>query len=145
MYNHWIVLKTWWQTEKLRNFFFCHHVFKKPSAAEIGYMRERVNRYVTLSNLLRHLISRGLLKTSRPKEKWLTSSPFATLFSILFINYTFSYSLIDKRCFQSSLLQICCKSPYYSKVKPFVMGKYLKSSQQDQLIYFFTYKRFLTP
>ena len=37
------------QKEKLlvlSNFFFCHYVFKKPSAAEAsesGYMRERVN------------------------------------------------------------------------------------------------------
>ena len=37
-----------WQKEKLHvlcNFFFCHYVFKKPSAAEASesvYMRERV-------------------------------------------------------------------------------------------------------
>ena len=41
--------KTLWQKEKLHvlcNFFFCHFVFKKPSAAEASesvYMRERVN------------------------------------------------------------------------------------------------------
>ena len=40
--------KTLWQKEKLldlSNFFFCHYVFKKPSAAEASesvYMRERV-------------------------------------------------------------------------------------------------------
>ena len=40
--------KTLWQKEKLHvlcNFFFCHYVFKKPSAAEASesvYMRERV-------------------------------------------------------------------------------------------------------
>ena len=39
---------TLWQKEKLlvlSNFFFCHYVFKKPSAAEASesvYMRERV-------------------------------------------------------------------------------------------------------
>ena len=41
--------KTLWQKEKLHvlcNFFFCHYVFKKPSAAEASesvHMRERVN------------------------------------------------------------------------------------------------------
>ena len=41
--------KTLWQKEKLlvvSNFFFCHYVFKKPSAAEASEsinMRERVN------------------------------------------------------------------------------------------------------
>ena len=41
--------KTLWQNEKLlvlSNFFFCHYVFKKPSAAEAPesvYMRETVN------------------------------------------------------------------------------------------------------
>ena len=41
--------KTLWQKGKLHilcNFFFCHYVFKKPSAAEASesvYMRERVN------------------------------------------------------------------------------------------------------
>ena len=41
--------KTLWQKEKLHvlcNFFFCHYVFKKLSAAEASesvYMRERVN------------------------------------------------------------------------------------------------------
>ena len=40
--------KTLWQKEKLHvlcNFFFCHYVFKTPSAAEASesvYMRERV-------------------------------------------------------------------------------------------------------
>ena len=43
--------KTLWQQEKLHilcNFFFCHYVFKKPSAAEASesvYMRERVKQY----------------------------------------------------------------------------------------------------
>ena len=43
--------KTLWQKEKLfilSNFFFCHYVFKKPSAAEASesvYMRERVNSF----------------------------------------------------------------------------------------------------
>ena len=47
-YNHWIELKTWWQKEKLlvlSNFFFCLHVFKKLSAAEVSqsvYIRECV-------------------------------------------------------------------------------------------------------
>ena len=42
--------KTLWQKEKLlvlSNFFFCHYVFKKPSAAEVSesvYMRERVKQ-----------------------------------------------------------------------------------------------------
>ena len=42
--------KTLWQKEillVLRNFFFCHYVFKKPSAAEASesvYMRERVKQ-----------------------------------------------------------------------------------------------------
>ena len=41
--------KTLWQKEKLlvlSNFFFCHYVFKKPSAAEASesvYMSERFN------------------------------------------------------------------------------------------------------
>ena len=37
--------KTLWQKEKKCNFFFCHYVFKKPSAAEASesvFMRERV-------------------------------------------------------------------------------------------------------
>ena len=40
--------KTLWQKEKLlvlSNFFFCHYVFKKPSAAEASesvFMKERV-------------------------------------------------------------------------------------------------------
>ena len=36
----------------LSNFFFCHYVFKKPSAAEASesvYMRERVNPFSTFS------------------------------------------------------------------------------------------------
>ena len=46
MYNYWIELKTWCQQEKLlilSNFFFCHHRFKKQSAAETKnvYLRER--------------------------------------------------------------------------------------------------------
>ena len=45
--------KTLWQNEKLlvlSNFFFCHSVFKKPSAAEASesvYMRERVKSIYT--------------------------------------------------------------------------------------------------
>ena len=41
------------QKEKLlvlSNFFFCHNVFKKPSAAEAServYMRERVNNLIS--------------------------------------------------------------------------------------------------
>ena len=60
--------KTLWQKEKLlvlSNFFFCHYVFKKPSAvggSESVYMRERVkphesgkesiNKYKIGSNVL---------------------------------------------------------------------------------------------
>ena len=45
-----------WQKEKLlvlSNFFFCHYVFKKPSAAEASenvYMREMVSSNVLLSD-----------------------------------------------------------------------------------------------
>ena len=43
--------KTLWQKEKLlvlSIFFFCHYVFKRPSAAEAEsvYMRERVNQLI---------------------------------------------------------------------------------------------------
>ena len=53
LYN-WMDNKKWktlWQKEKLHvlcNFFFCHYVFKKPSAAEASesvYMRERVKPF----------------------------------------------------------------------------------------------------
>ena len=40
------------QLHVLCNFFFCHYVFKKPSAAEASesvYMRERVNKYQSMS------------------------------------------------------------------------------------------------
>ena len=45
-------LKTLWQKEKLLvliNFFCCHYVFKKLSAAEASgsvYMREKVNNFI---------------------------------------------------------------------------------------------------
>ena len=49
--------KTLWQKEKLlvlSNFFFCHYVFKKPSAAEASesvYMRERVKLFPLTTKL----------------------------------------------------------------------------------------------
>ena len=48
MDNLWLKVKTLWLKEKLlvlSNFFFCHYVFKKPSAAEASesvHMSERV-------------------------------------------------------------------------------------------------------
>ena len=41
--------KTLWQKEKLLvliNFFCCHYAFKKLSAADSVYMRERVNNFI---------------------------------------------------------------------------------------------------
>ena len=90
--------KTLWQKEKLlvlSNLFFCHYVFKKPSAAEASesvYVRERVKILVTLflwqfvvTSLLgeepfpltnacwcNSFCSRPLLKTFYQKEKLLT-------------------------------------------------------------------------
>ena len=52
-----------WQKEKLHvlcNFFFCHYVFKKPSAAEASesvYMRERVNYILKLILLQQGVIT----------------------------------------------------------------------------------------
>ena len=61
MYNgmdkKWKIL---WQKEKLlvlSNFFFCHYVFKKPSAAEASksvYMRERVTKYIVQKGEIAH-------------------------------------------------------------------------------------------
>ena len=55
--------KTLWQKEKLlvlSNFFFCHYVFKKSSAAEASesvYMRERVKMLLILGKglVIKHL------------------------------------------------------------------------------------------
>ena len=52
--------KTLWQKEKLlilSNFFFCHYVFKRPSAAKASesvFMRERVNLSCIQQNCSRH-------------------------------------------------------------------------------------------
>ena len=52
-----------WQKEKLlvlSNFFFCHYVFQKPSAAEASesvYMRERVKENIGKGiKLVRHRV-----------------------------------------------------------------------------------------
>ena len=88
--------KTLWQKEKLHvlcNFFFCHYVFKKPSAAgasESVYMRERFNGNWYERLLQRHvyfnplphidtfwpICSRRLLKTLQLKEKLLICAQF---------------------------------------------------------------------
>ena len=58
MDNHNKKWKTLWLKEKLHvlcNFFFCHYVFKKPSAAEASesvYMRKRVNGKLTYADTL---------------------------------------------------------------------------------------------
>ena len=54
-----------WQKEKflvLSNYFFCHYVFKNPSAAEASesvYMREKVIRWPCQKNIL-YTLSRNL-------------------------------------------------------------------------------------
>ena len=51
-----------WQKEKLHvlsNFFFCHYVFKKSSAADASecvYMRERVKAFLCQKYITSHLI-----------------------------------------------------------------------------------------
>ena len=65
----------------LRNFFLCHYVFKKPSAAEASesvYMRERVNLFPHSTNLEktnfktsgRYLRKTKFMKVSFLKTLW---------------------------------------------------------------------------
>ena len=55
-YNYWIELKTWWQKAKfvvLSNFFFCRHVFKKPSVC-CRSVRKRLNHNFTSNSFFKH-------------------------------------------------------------------------------------------
>ena len=88
------------QKEKLRvscNFFFCHYVFKKPSAA--------------VPPLFWRICSRRLMKTLWQKEKLLKTSNYSfchTVFNFFFSNYTFIYRDFPC-CYLNVFKVICCR------------------------------------
>ena len=80
--------------EIARNFFFCHYVFKKPSAAEASesvYMRERVNIVCSFSA---ESANNAMSSAYSRSDSFLT--PISTPRSRSFISVTRSLANIEK-------------------------------------------------
>ena len=110
------------------NFFFCHYVFKKPSAAEASetvYMRRRDNAAFYIHQVIfkpSHLQTHcdiyeadKSFKTLWQKEKLLILNDQFLLLLKCFQHYSIGlHSFIEffllclPKCFQRSLLPICC-------------------------------------
>ena len=124
--------------EILRNFFFCHYVFIKPSSAEVLesiYIRERVKPFPVTDSVWR-LCSRWILKTIWQKEKLLIISIFSfchNMFnSILKLNiFIKRFPIFFSRWFKSHLLLVCFM---WERVKPYSVGTRFVSMKQLFLV-----------
>ena len=90
--------KTLWQKEKLHilcNFFFCHYVFKKPSAAEASesvYMRERVNviwKFTIFAYLEKSCILITLAHKQQIFSRWLWKCRLKSMEKLYYCRYIY--------------------------------------------------------
>ena len=121
MDNLWLKVENIVAKEEIvfSNFFFCHYVFKKPSAAEASesvYMTVRVNTFPLADKCL-HIYSGLIFENIMAKGEFEHNQLFPHFDGFMQngCNYFLNKLQLQPFCMKPSILQQCCQ--HYSIIK----------------------------